>query len=87
MVKFNLNLDENDPNFYKKFGDDTTKDDFEMSVVTNSETQIEENKENNIPILNPGGEARRDNAIKTIIKITVGIYLAIIFVLLWEFIK
>jgi len=72
------------PSFY---GKSKGKNEFELQNSQNEETRIEDEKKQNSALLNPAGEARKSALRSAIIKVTLFVYLIIILIILYEFLK
>lgn len=59
------------------------KEPLEMTIISNTETQAEET----LPILQPDGEAKKEDLKQLVKKVTIGIYLVILLILLYELLK
>eukprot|EP00826_Nyctotherus_ovalis_P028280 TRINITY_DN2235_c0_g1_i2.p1 TRINITY_DN2235_c0_g1~~TRINITY_DN2235_c0_g1_i2.p1 ORF type:complete len:103 (-),score=33.97 TRINITY_DN2235_c0_g1_i2:55-342(-) len=70
---------DNGTNYHK-----SAKDETEMSIMSSDETLAEDKA---IPILQPNGEANKEYLKNIIKKVTIGVYLLIFLVILYEFIK
>ena len=51
-------------------------------MITNEDTKIEL-----VPVLQPDGEAKKENLKKIVKGVTIGVYLVIVLILLYELIK